>query len=79
MVQNSFQRAKGNPGNRPHNMEAKKQRIYLLKIVCPIKSDIDKDTPMKTPEPPEMFRKAPQFLENSLLHERNVLEKWGTH
>jgi len=26
-----------------------------------------------------MFRKAPQFLENSLLNERTVFEKGGTH
>ena len=55
MVQNSFQKAKGNPGNRPHKMEVKKHRSHLLKIFCPIKSDIDKDTPMKTPEPPDMI------------------------
>ena len=48
MVHNSFQRAKGNPGNRPHSMDAKKQRGHLLKIIYPIKSDIDRDTPMKT-------------------------------
>jgi cytoplasmic iron level regulating protein YaaA (DUF328/UPF0246 family) len=53
MVQNSFQKVKGNPGNRPHSMEAKKQRGHLLKIVYLIESDIDKDTPMKTQETPE--------------------------
>jgi cytoplasmic iron level regulating protein YaaA (DUF328/UPF0246 family) len=53
MVQNSFQRVKGNPGNRPHSMEAKKQRGHLLKIVYLIKSDINKDTPMKTKETPK--------------------------
>ena len=52
MVQNYFQRAKGNPGNRPHSMEAKKQRSRLLEIVYPIKSNIYKDTPMKTQEAP---------------------------
>jgi hypothetical protein len=25
-----------------------------------------------------MFLEFPEFLENNLLHERNVLEKWGT-
>jgi len=37
MVQNSFQRAKGNPGNMPHRMEVKKQRSYLLKYFFPNK------------------------------------------
>ncbi len=37
MVQNYFQRAKGNPGNRPYSMEAKKQRSYLLENMYPIK------------------------------------------
>ncbi len=32
MVQNAFQRAKGNPGNMPYSMEAKKQWSHLLKF-----------------------------------------------
>ena len=38
MVQNSFQRPKGNPGNRPHSMEAKKQRSHLPEYFFLIKS-----------------------------------------
>jgi len=57
MVQNSFQRAKGNPGNRPHNMEARtagspSEKIYL------IKSDIYEDTPIKTQETPVLISLA---------------------
>ncbi len=47
MVQHSFQRAKGIPGNRPYSKEAKKKRGYLLKMGYLITSEIDKDTPMK--------------------------------
>ena len=46
MVQNSFQRAKGNSGNRRHSMEAKKQWSQLLEICYPIKSDIYKHIPI---------------------------------
>jgi hypothetical protein len=55
MIQNSFQKAKGNPGNRPHSMEPKEQRGHPLKIVYFIKSDIYKDMPMKTQEAPVLF------------------------
>jgi hypothetical protein len=50
MVQNSFQKAEGNLGNRPHSMEAKKQRRHLLKIGYLKKSNSYKDTLMKTQE-----------------------------
>jgi hypothetical protein len=52
MVHNSFQRAKGNPGNRPHYMEAKKQRSQLLEIIYPIESNNYYYFPMKTEENP---------------------------
>jgi hypothetical protein len=48
MVQNSFQRAKGNSGNRPRSIEAKKQRGHIPKYFFPIKSTNDKNILMKT-------------------------------
>ena len=73
MVHNSFQRAKGNPGTRAHSMGAKKQRSHLIKIFYLIKSDIYKDSPMKTQETPVTYASHPAFPLNE-IKSRDVSE-----
>jgi hypothetical protein len=75
MVHNSFQRAKGNPGNRQYGMEAQKQRSQLLGIIYPMKSNKYKYSPMKTQENPyEMLLGLPS---SPFIITRNLI--YGIH
>jgi len=53
MVQNSFQRAKGNVGNRLHSTEAKEKRCERIKIKYAIHSIGCKNMVNKSQETPE--------------------------
>ncbi len=55
MVQNYFQRAKGNSSNSHHSIEAKKQRSHILKYLFPIKSKYYENIVMKTQETLEIW------------------------